>query len=132
MRHAGVAARVRNKTCYPPGNGLRWTDPEVISFTILFCYIYKREIYIGYYDRITKGETEMDELKFKLSTKFMRGIIASILSKVISKKFGYDVDIQINEIALNTVDGKVKIHVDVDGEVSNDEFKNIIKSVVKD
>ena len=31
MRHAGVAARVRNKTCYPLGNGLRWTDPEVIA-----------------------------------------------------------------------------------------------------
>ena len=30
VRHAGVAARVRNKTCYPLGNGLRWTDPEVI------------------------------------------------------------------------------------------------------
>ena len=31
VRHAGVAARVRNKTCYPLGNGLRWTDPEVIA-----------------------------------------------------------------------------------------------------
>lgn len=31
MRHAGVAARVRNKTCYPLGNGLHWTDPEVIA-----------------------------------------------------------------------------------------------------
>ena len=71
----------------------------------------------------------MDELKFKLSTKFMRGIVANLLSKVISKKFGYDVDIQINEIVLRTEEGKVKIHVDVDGEVSNDEFKNIIKSV---
>lgn len=36
MRHAGVAARVRNKTCYPLGNGLRWTDPEVIALYFLF------------------------------------------------------------------------------------------------
>lgn len=36
VRHAGVAARVRNKTCYPLGNGLRWTDPEVIALYFLF------------------------------------------------------------------------------------------------
>jgi hypothetical protein len=70
----------------------------------------------------------MDELKLKLSTKFMRGIIAKILSKAIKTKLGYEVDILINEIALKTEDGKIKIHVDVDGEVTNDEFKNIIKS----
>jgi hypothetical protein len=31
VRHAGVAARVRNKTRYPLGNDLRWIDPEVIA-----------------------------------------------------------------------------------------------------
>ena len=40
MRHAGVAARVRNKTCYPLGNGLRWTDPEVIALYFLFRKVY--------------------------------------------------------------------------------------------
>jgi hypothetical protein len=36
VRHAGVAARVRNKTRYPPGNDLRWIDPEVIVSFIFF------------------------------------------------------------------------------------------------
>ena len=39
VRHAGVAARVRNKTCYPLGNGLRWTDPEVIALYFLFSHL---------------------------------------------------------------------------------------------
>ena len=38
VRHAGVAARVRNKTCYPLGNGLRWTDPEVIAKRVSTIY----------------------------------------------------------------------------------------------
>jgi hypothetical protein len=71
----------------------------------------------------------MDELKLKLSTKFMRGIIANLISKAISKKLGYNIDVPINEIALKTEDGKIKIHLDVDGEVTNEEFKNIIKSI---
>ena len=71
----------------------------------------------------------MDELKLKLSTKFMKGILAKLISKAVSKKFGYNIDIQINEIALKTEEGKIKIHVDADGEVTNEEFKNIIKSV---
>ena len=71
----------------------------------------------------------MDELKLKLSTKFMRGIVANLISKAISNKLGYNIDVLINEIALKTEDGKIKIHLDVDGEVTNDEFKNIIKSI---
>ena len=70
----------------------------------------------------------MDELKLKLSTKFMRGIIAKLVSKAIFKKFGYEIDIQINEIAIKTEDGKIHLHTSVNAELSNDEFKKIIKS----
>lgn len=70
----------------------------------------------------------MDELKLSLSTKFMRGIVTKIISKAIYKKTGYDVSIQLNEIKLETVDGKVCIHADVDAEVKNEDFMNIFKS----
>jgi len=70
----------------------------------------------------------MDELKLSLSTKFMRGIVTKIISKAIYKKTGYDVSIQLNEIKLETVDGKVCLHADVDAEVKNEDFMNIIKS----
>ena len=70
----------------------------------------------------------MDEMKLKLSTKFMRGIVAKLVSKAIFKKFGCEVNIQINEIEITTHDGKVYLHANVDGEMSNDEFKKIIKT----
>lgn len=71
----------------------------------------------------------MDELKLKLSTNFMKGIVSNIITKTLYKKFGYDIDVQINDIKVETVNGKIKLHVDVDGEVTNKEFVKIIKSI---
>lgn len=70
----------------------------------------------------------MDELKMSLSTKFMRGIVTKIISKAILKKTGYNINIQLNEIKLETVDGKVCLHADVDAEINNEDFINIIKN----
>lgn len=74
----------------------------------------------------------MDELKLKLSTKFMRGIVAKLVSKALYKKFGCEIDIQINEIEISTHDGKVYLHANVDGEVANEDFKTIIKTIGMD
>ena len=70
----------------------------------------------------------MDELKMSLSTKFMKGIVTKIISKAILKKTGYNINIQLNEIKLETVDGKVCLHADVDVEINNEDFINIIKN----
>lgn len=71
----------------------------------------------------------MDELKLRLSTKFMRGIITKIISKALFKKFGYQVDIELNKLEVEVIDGKVYLHVDVDGQMDNSEFVKIIKSI---
>ena len=71
----------------------------------------------------------MDEMKIKLSTKFMRGMLAKIIKKVVSKKLGYQIDIQINKIELETVDGKIHLGTDVDVEMDNDEFVKIINNI---
>lgn len=61
----------------------------------------------------------MDEMKLKLSTKFMRGIIAKIISKSIYNKFGFKPKIQINEIEAEMKDGKICFHINADGEVDD-------------
>lgn len=71
----------------------------------------------------------MDELKLKLSTRFMRGIIANLAVKAIEKKLGYKIDILINEIEVKTEDGEIKLHTSVDAKIKNDEFVRIIKSI---
>lgn len=71
----------------------------------------------------------MDELKLRLSTKFMRSIVTKLISKMIFKKLGYQIDIQLNKIEIETTDGKVHLHVDVDGEMDNSEFMKLVKSI---
>lgn len=71
----------------------------------------------------------MDLLKLKISTKFMKGIIAKIVSKKIYKQFGYKVDIQLNDIQLDIIDGDVKIHVDVDGKMNKTEFSRLMEQI---
>ena len=71
----------------------------------------------------------MDELKLRLSSKFMRSIVTKLISKAIYNKFGYKIDIQLNKIELESVDGKIFLHADVDAEVEKNEFMKIAKDV---
>lgn len=71
----------------------------------------------------------MDELKLKLSTKFMRGVVANLLSKAIYKKIGYNIDIQIDELEVKNEGGKIILHANLDAEVKNHEFVAILKTI---
>lgn len=73
----------------------------------------------------------MDELKLNLSSKFMRGIVTKLIAKAIYKKTGYKIDVELNSINVEVVDGKAHIHADVDAEIDNNELMKII-STIKD
>ena len=66
----------------------------------------------------------MDEMKIKLSTRWMKEIITKLISKA---KLGYKIDIRINEIEVRTSDGRIQIHADVDAETDKREFIRIAK-----
>lgn len=74
----------------------------------------------------------MDEMKLNLSTKIMRGLVASLVSKAIRKKLGYDIEIQLNELAATVVNGQAQLHISVDAKLDNNELKKILEAVVKD
>lgn len=71
----------------------------------------------------------MDLLKIKLSTKFMKGLVAKIISKRIYKQLGYKVDIQLNDVQIDAIDGDVQIHLDVDGKMNKTEFSRIMERI---
>lgn len=71
----------------------------------------------------------MDEMKVKLSTKFMRGIAAKLLAKMIQKKYGCKVKIQLNELDISVIDGETNINTSVEVKLDSQEFMKIIKSV---
>lgn len=71
----------------------------------------------------------MDEMKLKLSSKFMRNIVSKILSKMIYKKLGYKVNIQFESLNVDIVDGETKILANVEASFNSNEFKNIMKAI---
>ena len=71
----------------------------------------------------------MDEMKLNLSTKFMRNLVASLISKTIQKKLGYKVDIQLTELSATVANGQAHLHLNVDADLNNDEFKKILESI---
>ena len=70
----------------------------------------------------------MDEMKMKLSTKFMKNVISKLISKAFYKKFGYKIDIILNDINVEFIDGETNVHADVDLKLDKEEFAKIIKS----
>lgn len=74
----------------------------------------------------------MDELKLKLSTKFMRGIVAKVISKMIFKKFNVKPSIEVNEIEVEMKDGNVRFHISVDGNLDEKSFMKAIQLVDPD
>ena len=70
----------------------------------------------------------MDELKIAINSAFMKRIIKTVLSKVIEKKLGYEIVIQINEIKADVTGGVVEFHLDIDGQTTTDELSKLLKS----
>lgn len=67
---------------------------------------------------------------FKITSKVVKDILNSFLTKIIKKKYGYDIDIQINDLDLRVVGGKVLLQLDANAEMTQDEFTKISKKLL--
>jgi hypothetical protein len=71
----------------------------------------------------------MDEMKLKLSSNWIKGLIAKTLKKFVLSNLDINADILINEIDLRSADGKVKIHLDVDAEAPISEITRLTTKI---
>lgn len=71
----------------------------------------------------------MDEMKVKLTTRFMRGIVSKLLAKYIQKKTGYKVDIHLNDLDISVIDGDTKISTNVEMKMTSSEFVKLMKQI---
>lgn len=71
----------------------------------------------------------MDEMKLKLSTRFMRNMVSKLISKMIYKKYGYKIDIQLKELDVSIIDGETHIDTNVEITLNSSEFTKIVKSL---
>ena len=69
----------------------------------------------------------MDEMKLNLHTEISRWAAAKMASRVIKKKMGIKTDIKIHEITVEKVGETVKLHLNVDADISNLDLLRITK-----
>lgn len=69
----------------------------------------------------------MDEMK--IGSKFTTNIISKLIAMVIRKKFGYEVELKLNEVNATVIDEKTHVHLDVDAELDKEELIKILKSI---
>lgn len=72
----------------------------------------------------------MDEMKLKLTTKFMRGIVSKLIEKSIYKKYGCIVNVQLNDLDISIIDGETTINTNVEAKISSEEFKKIMTKLI--
>lgn len=74
----------------------------------------------------------MDEMRIKLKSNFMRSIVSKLIARIIYKKFGYKVNIQLNDIDFWSIDGDTTIKLNMEARLKSDEFNKIIKNIELD
>lgn len=74
----------------------------------------------------------MDEMKVKLTTKFMRNVVSKLITMTIRKKYGYEVNIQLNDLDISVIDGETKISTNVEVKLDSKEFVKIMNSIGQD
>lgn len=72
----------------------------------------------------------MDEMKLKLSTNFMKNIVSKLIEKSIYKKYGCKVNVQLDELDINIIDGETTINANAEAKINSDEFRKMMTKLV--
>lgn len=67
----------------------------------------------------------MDEMK--LVSGFTRGIVSRILRKVLKKKLGYDILVDLNRMEVSVCEDKIQVRLDICAELSKAELEKLLK-----
>lgn len=70
----------------------------------------------------------MDELN--IVTGWTRTLLSKILRKIINKKTGTDIDLRVNTLKVNIVDGRVCFHLDLEGEMTKTQFSDMVNKFI--
>lgn len=73
----------------------------------------------------------MDEMMLKLRSGFMRKIVAKLLSTLVFTKLGYRVDILIDKLEIESINGETSVSASVDLKLPSSEFVKIANSIAK-
>lgn len=74
----------------------------------------------------------MDEMRVKLTTKFMRKMVSKLIVKMVYKQTGCKIDIQLDELDVWAIDGNTTLKVSGEVKLNKEEFNKIIESISND
>lgn len=60
----------------------------------------------------------MDEMRIKLHSRVMRGIVSKLISNAIQKSTGHKPNIRIKELGIETVDKRIAFNINLEGDIS--------------
>lgn len=65
-------------------------------------------------------------LKIALTNRIINSLAKKVIGKILAKKLGINSDIKINELYAIENEGKVKLKIDVEVEISSEEAEFLI------
>lgn len=68
----------------------------------------------------------MDEMKLRLSTRFMRNMASKMIARAIRKKIGCDMGIQLNDLAIDMTDDGATLKANVEVKLNNEELYKLL------
>ena len=76
-----------------------------------------------------KGVTEMkDELR--ISTPWMKGFIANTVKKIVRKRFGYSIDLDLDNIYVSTDEEGAHIHISANVDMDKPSFDKMLSEII--
>ncbi len=68
----------------------------------------------------------MDEIN--IVSDFLTDLISKIIKSQLKKNLDYNIDISLNEVRATVIDGKTRLHLDVNAELDKDELLKILQN----
>lgn len=69
----------------------------------------------------------MDEMKIK--SPFTTGLVSDLIRRLIAKKMGCDIGIQLNDIEVTITDGKAHVRLKAECDIGKEEILNLVKKI---
>ena len=67
-----------------------------------------------------------------IKSKLIRGLLSVVLQKLIKKKLGTDITLEINGIDIYDVDeGAVRVHLDMDALIDRTELQKLVDNALR-
>lgn len=72
---------------------------------------------------------EKDEMRLKVSSNLLKGMISKIITKTLVKKLGYKIDIKIESLDAEIDGSDVKLNVSVGANMKYSELTKILNGI---